>query len=173
MKKTLAILLAVIMTLVCGGALAETVKFLENSSEFDITMELPEGAVVGDQTSSPLVSFCEITSEGLASVAVTIAPSDIYGDLSLKDLSDEEVAELEAQAAEQYEDPEITIETTPLGNQYIFVNADEEGINAIFTLYLGYFVELTQWHDDFSPITEADNAFMLQLLYNLDFLPMA
>lgn len=172
MKKTLAILLAVIMTLICSGALAETVKFLENSSDFDIEMELPEGAAVGDQISSALVSYCEITSEGLASVAVTIAPSDIYGELSLKDLSEEEVEELKAQAGEQYKDPEMTIETTLLGNDYIFVNADEEGINAIFTLYLGYFIELTQWHDDFSPITEADNAFMLQLLYNLEFLTM-
>lgn len=173
MKKTLAILLAVMMMLVCSGALAETVKFLEDSSEFDIEMALPAGAAVGEQTSSALVSYCLITSEGLASVAITIAPSDIYGDLSLKELSAEEVETLKAQAGEQYEDPELTVETTPSGNDYIFVNADEEGINAIFTVYLGYFVELTQWHDDFSALTEADNAFLLELLHNIEFLPAA
>ena len=173
MKKTLAILLAVMMMLVCSGALADTVKFMEDSSEFDIEMALPAGAAVSDQATSPLVSYCLITSEGLASVAITIAPSDIYGSSSLKDLSAEDVEALKAQAGEQYEDPEMTIETTPSGNDYIFVNADEEGINAIFTLYLGYFVELTQWHDDFSPITEADNAFLLELLHNIEFLPAA
>ncbi|MFH1513817.1 MAG: hypothetical protein ABIG45_10740 [Bacillota bacterium] len=172
MKKALAILVAVMMTLVCSGALAETVKFLENSSAFDIEMALPEGAVVGDQASTELVSYSEIMSEGLASVAVTIAASDIYGDLSMNDLSDEEVEQLKALAAEQFESAEMTVEITPSGNEYIFVSADEEGIDAIFTLYLGYFVELTQWHYDFSEITDADSAFMLQLLYNIEFLPV-
>ena len=172
MKKALAILIAAMVMLVCSGALAETVKFMEDSSDFDIEMELPEGAAVGERASSALVSYCEITSEGLAPVAVTIAMEDIYDDLSMNDLSDDEVENLKVRAAEQYEDPELTIGTTLLGNKYIFVNADEEGINAIFTLYLGYFIELTQWHDDFSEITEADNAFMLQLLYNLDFQPV-
>ncbi len=172
MKKALAILVAVMMTLVCGGALAETVKFLEDSSVFDIEMALPDGAVVGDQDSSELVSYSEITSEGLASVAVTIAPSEEYGDLSMNDLTEEEVEQLKALVAEQFESAELTVEITPSGNAYIFVNADEEGIDAIFTLYLGYFVELTQWHDDFSELTDADNAFMMQLLYNIEFLPV-
>ena len=169
MKKALAILIAVMMMLVCGGALADTVRFLEDSSDFDIEMELPEGAA-GEHISTDLGNYYLITSEGLAPVAVTIAASDIYGDLSMNDLNDEEIAELEALASVQYEMPEASWETTPSGNGYIFISADE-GIDAIFTLYLGYFIELTQWHEDFSPITEEDSAFMLQLLYNLDFLP--
>lgn len=172
MKKALAILITVMMVLACGGALAETVKFLENSSDFDIEMALPEGASVSDQEASELVSYYEIASEGLASVAVTIAPSDIYGDLSMNDLSDAEVEDLIALATEQYDAPITSVEVTPSGNAYIFINADE-GIDVIFTLYLGYFVELTQWHDDFGEITEADSAFMLQLLYNIEFLPAA
>ena len=171
MKKALAILVAVMMTLVCGGALAETVKFLEISSAFDIEMALPEGAAVSDQASSELVSYNKITSEGLASVAVIIAPSDDYGDLSMKDLSEEEVEQLKALGTEQYEAAVVSVEITPSGNQYIFINT-EDGIDAIFTLYLGYFVELTQWHDDFSELTEADTAFLLQLLYNIEFLPV-
>ena len=172
MKKTLALLIAIMLLLVCGSALADTVRFLEDSSAFDIEMELPDGAAVGERESSELVSYCLITSEGRASVAITIAPSDIYGDLSMNDLSDEEVEQLKALAAEQYEDPELSVEATPSGNSYIAVDADEEGIKSVFTLYLGYFVELTQWHEDFSEITEADDAFMLQLLHNIEFLPM-
>ncbi len=172
MKKMLAILTAAVMMLVCSGALADTVKFLEDSSEFDIEMALPEGASVGDQTSSELVSVCEINSEGLASVTITIAGDDMYGSLSLNDLSEEDVAALMEMASEPYEDAEMTVEMTPSGNGYIAINADEEGINAIFTLYLGYFVQLTQWHDDFSPITEADDAFLLELLHNIEFMPL-
>lgn len=156
MKKMLAILTAAMMLLVCSGALADTVRFLEDSSDFDIEMALPEGATVGDQTSSELVSVCEINSEGLASVTITIAADEEYGELSLNDLTEEEVASLKELVAEPYEDAELSVEITPSGNGYIAINADEEGINAIVMVYLGYFVQLTQWHDDFSPITEAD-----------------
>jgi hypothetical protein len=172
MKKVLAVLIAVMMTLVMSGAFAETVRFVEDSTDFDIEMELPEGAVVGEQVSSDMLSVCIIESEGLASVSVNIAWTDIYGDLSMNDLSEEDVEQLKELASKQYNDPVVSVETTPSGNSYIYVNTGE-GIDAIFTLYLGYFVELTQWHDDFSELTEDDSAFMLQLLYNIEFLPLA
>lgn len=171
MKKALGILLAGIIMLCCGGATAQTVKFLENSSGFDIEMALPEGAAVAEQEFTELVSYSKITSEGLAPVAVTIAASDIYGELSLKELSQAEVEQLKALETEQYETADVRLETTPSGNSYIFITT-QDGINSIFTLYLGYFVELTQWHDDFHEITQADTAFMLQLLYNIEFLPV-
>lgn len=171
MKKILAILTAVVLTLSCTAALAEIVKFQEDSTDFDIQMELPEGATVGEQEASELVSVCEIQSEGLANVYITIAPSDLYDKLSMNDLSDEDVETLISLATEQYDNPETAIEVTPSGNKYIHVSSDA-GIDSIFTLYLGYFVELTQWHEDYSAITDADYAFMQQLLHNIDFLPI-
>ena len=86
MKKVLAILTAAILLFGSASALAEVVKFAEDSSNFDIQMELPEGASVGKQVDSELVSVCQINSEGLASVYITIAPSDIYGDLSMEQI---------------------------------------------------------------------------------------
>jgi len=171
MKKVLAILTAAILLFGSASALAEVVKFAEDSSNFDIQMELPEGASVGKQVDSELVSVCQINSEGLASVYITIAPSDIYGDLSMNDLSEADVENLKSLASEQYDQPEMTVEVTPSGNTYIHVSSDA-GIASIFTLYRGYFVELTQWHDDYRELTDADYAFMLQLLYNIDFLPL-
>jgi len=171
MKKFLAVLTATVFLLCSTGALAEVVKFVEDSPEFDIQMELPEGATVGEQDSSALVSVCQIQSDGLADVYITIAASDIYDDLSMNDLSDDDVELLKAQAVEQYDDAETSIEITPSGNKYIHVTSDS-GVASIFTLYLGYFVELTQWHDDYSEITEDDYAFMQQLLYNINFLPL-
>ena len=171
MKKILAILTAAVLLLGSASAFAEVVTFAEDSSDFNIQMELPEGATVGDQVSSELVSVCEIMSEGLANVYINIAPSDIYDDLSMNDLNEEEVENLKAIASEQYDNPEMAIEITPSGNKYIHISSDA-GVSSIFTLYLGYFVELTQWHDDYEPLTDADYAFMLQLLYNIDFLPL-
>jgi len=172
MKKVLAILIAVVMLTLCTvSALAESVRFVEDSSDFDIEMELPEGATVGERTSSELVSVCQIQSEGLADVYITIAPSELYGDESMNDLTDEDVADLEALAIEQYDEAQTIIDITPSGNKYIHVTSDA-GVNSIFTLYLGYFVELTQWHEDYSEITDADYAFMQQLLYNIEFMPL-
>lgn len=171
MKKVLAILTAAILLFGSASALAEVVKFAEDSSNFDIQMELPEGASVGKQVDSELVSVCQINSEGLASVYITIAPSDIYGDLSMNDLSEVDVENLKSLASEQYDQPEMTVEVTPSGNTYIHVSSDA-GIASIFTLYRGYFVELTQWHDDYRELTDVDYAFMLQLLYNINFLPL-
>jgi len=171
MRKILAILVAAILLLGSASALAEVVKFAEDSSDFDIQMELPEGSSVGEKVNSELVSVCQINSEGRASVYITIAPSDIYGDLSMNDLSEADVENLKSLASEQYDNPEMSIEITPSGNKYIHVSSDA-GVASIFTLYRGYFVELTQWHDDYSELKDTDYAFMLQLLYNIDFLPL-
>lgn len=174
MKKLLAILLAMALTLGCGLAAAETsVRFVEDSTDFDIEMPLPEGATVGEKIAVGSLSMFEILKDGLATVRVTIAPSDIYDKESLADLDDEEVLALMTLAGEQYEVPEMTIDTTPLGNKYIHVCANSEfDIDSVFTLYMGYFIELTQWHDDYSTITDDDLAFMLQLLHNIEFKPL-
>ncbi len=171
MKKVLAILTAAILLFGSASAFAEVVEFAEDSSKFNIQMELPEGAFVGEQVDSELISVCEINNEGLASVYITIAPSDIYEDLSMNDLSEEDIMNLESLASEQYDNPEMAIEITPSGNKYIHISTNAD-IASIFTLYKGYFVELTQWHEDYSELTDADYAFMLQLLYNIDFLPL-
>lgn len=173
MKKVLAIFLTLALTLGCAGALAESVRFVEDSPLFDIEMELPEGATVGAKTGGDSVSIVEVLSEGLATVRITIAASDVYDELSMNDLSDEDIEVLKQLGSLQYEEPELTIEVTPSGNKYIHVCANSEfDVDAIFTLYKGYFVELTQWHEDYAEITEADFAFMQQLLYNLNFLPV-
>ena len=45
-------------------------------------------------------------------------------------------------------------------------------MDSIFTLYDGFFVELTQWHENYAELSEKDYAFMQQLLYNLEFIPL-
>ena len=173
MKKLLAILLVLAMTLACTAALAERVRFVEESPDFDIEMELPEGAVAVDTKVDEMLSLQSFQMGELAPVSIVIAPSDIYETLSMNDLSDEDVEALKAIAGEQYDDPKATVDVTPSGNKYIHICANAEyDMDSIFTLYKGYFIQLTQWHEDYSEITDADYAFMQQLLYNIEFLPV-
>lgn len=171
MKKYLAILLAALLALSCTTALGETVKFVEDSSLFDIEMALPENAAVAEKRGNDQTNMVRITSEGLAGVWISVAYSDIYGDdQSMNDLNDDAVNLLIAAAGLQYDQPEVTVDVTPSGNKYIYICANSDfDVDAIFTLYKGYFIELTQWHDDYSKITEADTEFMKQLLYNIEF----
>ena len=42
-------------------------------------------------------------------------------------------------------------------------------IDSLFTIYEGYFVELIQYHDDYSEQTDADDDFARTLLYGIEF----
>lgn len=173
MKKYVAILLAALIALTCTSALAETVRFSEDSDDFDIEMLLPEGAVVASLLGTEQTNMVRIDAEGLASVWIVVAYSEIYNENeSMNDLSDDDILSLMEIAGIQFENPEMTILVTPSGNKYILVEANEESdsdMDSIFTLYKGYFIQLTQWHDDFAVLTEADTEFMNQLLYNIEF----
>lgn len=178
MKKILALLMAVVLTLSCVSALAEdakSIRFVEDSPKFDIEMAIPEGATAVAKDGTDQVNVVEVTMEGIADVLVTIAGTDVYDDRSMNDLTEEEIEALKLIASEQYEEPLLTVDETPSGNKYIHICANSEvsDIDAIFTLYLGYFVQLTQWHEDYAEITEKDFDFMKQLLYNIEFIPLA
>lgn len=175
MKKGLLWVVVLALSLTCFGALAETVHFMENSSDFDIQMELPEGAEIGEKRINELLSYMEIKHEKYAPVYVTIAPSDLYEKRSMNDLSDEELEELKISAGIQHEDPILSIEITPSGNKYIHICSNTVfDVDEIFTLYKGYFVQLTQFdvEGDFRELTEEDHTFMMQLLYNIEFIPI-
>ncbi|MDD3337065.1 MAG: hypothetical protein PHI98_16405 [Eubacteriales bacterium] len=173
MKKAMAILLALMLLVGSGAAVAEPYHFVEDSSDFDIQMELPEGATLDNHMGLNGLSLVSVSKEGLATVNITIAASELYDKDCLNDLSESDVNDLAELAASQYDAPEITIETTPSNNKYVHIcaNADYD-VDSIFTLYMGYFIEMTQWHEDYSSITDEDYAFMEQLLYNLEFIPV-
>ena len=94
----------------------------------------------------------------------------LYVGRSMADLSEEELDELRSIAGEQYENPTFATETSPEGNLYLFVSSnDESDIDSLFTIYEGYFVELIQYHDDYSEQTDADDDFARSLLYGIEF----
>ena len=90
--------------------------------------------------------------------------------ISSLEISEEELDELRSIAGEQYENPTFATETSPEGNLYLFVSSnDESDIDSLFTIYEGYFVELIQYHDDYSEQTDADDDFARSLLYGIEF----
>ena len=169
-KKFAAILACLLALTMCVGAVAETVKLPENTNRFDITLTLPEGATLLSTEQSGEYTQSRVQKSGLADVVIGLAPSEEYAERSMNDFSADEIELLKTVAGEQYNNPLFEVETTPSGNSYLHMCSNEANdIDSIFTVYKGYFVELTQQHEDFRALTEADNAFMLDLLHGIEF----
>ena len=161
MKKTLCLLMVALLMTVAFGASAEKVKLNTSASGFEVELTLPEGAVITSTQAVGDNTITVVSKEGVAPVRIVIAPSELYDNTqSLVDLSDEEKAELLQMVCEQYENPLSEIETTPSGNQHYMIDTNAESdLHIIFTLYKGYFFELTQWHEDYATLVEADMTF--------------
>ena len=173
MKKTVAMLCAVLILSLAACAMAQTVRFVEDSPEFNIEMELPEGTTLGNQTSQGMVSVAELRHDDHANVRVSIAPSELYDGMSLEEMSDEEVGYLMTALCAEYENPSAEMGVTPSGNEYIYICSNEAtDIDSICTVYKGYFITLVQMNDDLSPLGESDYEYLLELLYNLNFIPL-
>lgn len=174
MKKFLAILMAAMMLLSCT-ALAETVKFVEESNDFDITIELGDDVdhlMFPSEGGIPMAHFQK--KAGGAHVFVIIEASEQF-DGNLKDLSEEDrqliIADLSMDISD---DVEVMTETTPKGNMYFHIHAnDNTDVEFLWTLYAGYGISFTLFPDDGAEITQADHDFMMQLFYDLDIVPVA
>lgn len=175
MKKLLCLTLAALM--IAGVACAEiatvetTIPLTQPDSPVTITLTCDSALEVefADDVPSGMVRATVHSAEH-ADVVISIAPSELYVDRSMADLTEEELDELRAIAGEQYENPSFATETSPEGNLYLFVSSnDESDIDSLFTIYEGYFVELIQYHEDYSEQTDADDDFARSLLYGIEF----
>lgn len=171
MKRLSVLLVTLLMIFSSTVAFATTVTLPENADQFDITMELPDGAQATEPILENDYTMVIVDMNNLASVYVMLAPSDVYAGQSLADLTEEDVANLQAQTAEDLDDPVSETKVTPSGNQYILVQDKGEHAGAtIFTLYKGYFIQLSQFHEDFSAINDDDLDFMMNILYGIEFI---
>lgn len=171
MKRFCALLLVSLMCFapLCGWA--ETLTLLETKDGLRITLDVEEAVTTTVEPDMPEgTALVSVTSAGHANVMISIAHSELYNDRFLKDMSQDEKDELCRIAGEQYEDPTFVFDTTPSGNEYIHVCSNQaDDIDSLFTIYDGYFVELMQSHEDFSPLTEDDEAFCYSLLRRINF----
>lgn len=174
MKKKISVLLVLLLTFTCMSCLAEVVPLAESTDRFDMTLALPEGASLSINDEYDTTTFANAVMPDVAEVMITIGPGEEYGEQSLAELSDEEVQLLVENTIEDFDNPTSEINTTPSGNKYILVRQEGEyAMATIFTLYRGYFVQLTQFHDDLSPLTDKDTAFLMDILYGIEFVDAA
>lgn len=172
MKKMLSLLAALCLMLSAAGAMAETTELLKLTNGVTIVLNHDESVQIYPAAqNTPSAGFWTIDNAVNASVTLSIAPSEIDSELSLGDLTEEQQLQYGQQVGEMFANPEIHLDTTPSGNNYLHVCSNEESdIDTIFTIYKGYFVELIQFSDDnFAKLSEEDKAFCLSLLHGLEF----
>ena len=173
MKKFLSILLVLCLLLSASSALAQTVTTELMKLENGVTIVLHHDdtlQISSAEIDLPNYGFWLIENGQNAAVSLNIAPSEIDGELSLGDLTEEQQLQYAQQVGEMFDNPEIHLDTTPSGNKYLHVCSNEEDdIDTIFTIYKGCFVELIQYNDNFAQLTAEDASFCLSILHGIEF----
>lgn len=173
MKRFLAVLLAALLVLTAAVVSAEETpyKFLGTVGNQDVTLVCDNVNVDIVEGLPTDVVAALLTRDGAAPVILTVVPSELYVGVSLADLDQAAQAELLEQVTDAYENPVVELTVTPSGNQYYYICSGEGAdIDVIFTLYRGFVVELDQYNEDLSELTDADHAFANDVLYGLEFL---
>lgn len=175
MKKFLTLLLALCLLLSVSGALAETVttELMKLDNGITIVLNHDEHVQLISVSEDPAFGFWTVTDQVHADVVLMIAPSEIDSELSLADLTEEQQLQYGQMVGGMFENPIIHVDTTPSGNKYLHICSNEASdIDSIFTIYKGYFVELSQYSaDNFAPLSEEDIAFCLSVLHGIEFVP--
>ena len=174
MKHLIALALAALMVLSCAGfALAEAQTYdlfsIGSKAMITLTIDRDPLRITSDEAFNELgVSQAVVEADGVAPCRVSIAKSDVTDELSLIDLSEDELEALKDIMSEQFENPEIiTGKVNDVGYMAVKNYGDEGHIHTIFTIVNGYFVQTTQYHEDFSKLTEEDGSFAYAVISGL------
>ena len=169
MKKLCVLLLAAMLFFSCVGV-AETVRLSEDSEIFDITLEIPEGAEFLPFVTNG-IAMAHVQQEGMAHLFISVAFSELY-DGNLADVEESEREALIAAQTKDFGDVTVLPGVTPEGNMYVEFRANSgTDLGVVWTLYQGYFVQLTLYYENGQPLTDADRDFMMELLYGMHFVP--
>lgn len=169
MNKLCAFLcLTLALVLMTGAVMADTLTLLNNDG-LTVTIDLKKG----DTADAPSATTGEVTRltvrrSGCADVMVSIAYADTEDTRSMKDMSAQELEDCKAVLLADYPGADILTRTTKSGNVYLL--ADMHGdydLHDMFTLYRGFYIELVQYRADFSPLTDKDDAFLLDVLQGI------
>lgn len=159
MKKFLALTLALVMLSAC--ALAEPVTIKESVPTFDLTMELPEGAVIKDESDDPdFASTCVSLPAGDGcelELWLAIAPTEEYEDgLVLNDLTEENVETLFKTVSAELENPSYEVKDLKNGHKVMLINESDSKSDFayIISIHNGYFIQLSIMHSGFDQLTE-------------------
>ena len=178
MKKIIAMLLSLAMLLACAAGLAETVEKTDlgtvvNVNEaFRIRGKIPEGYRLSILNQNQMFIRCRMTSEDAKkpTVDLSIAFSEDWADTErLNDVSDEDLAEIEASFQEE---DEVSIEyrETGMGTKLMVVTESKDDIDyaAIYTIYKGYELEFVMEPGE-EPLTEENIQMLVDFITEIEF----
>ena len=157
MKRCFAMLLAALMLLGCGFAVAEDqaddVMMDENAVyiDFEIKMDqMPEGYTYFTEESggSLFAVFYKENEDHEADetapvIYVSVAHADDFSGVTLNmDVTDEQLLEIEAKLAEDYNDPNVDILETDYGTKLICITENDAQTDYadMITIWNGYFI---------------------------------
>lgn len=172
MKRILSLIMVLcLMATLCGTAFAEEIFLVEMANGYDIVLITDEEISIEPvETDADDLNSWIIDDSVHTPVTLSIALSEIGGDISLIDCTEEEQMQLGKMAGAMFENPEIHLDTTPSGNLYLHICSNEQSdIDSIFTIYKGCFVELVQYKEDFSQLSDEDREFCLSILHAIEF----
>lgn len=166
MKRIVTIAIAVMILCLSAFALAEETKLAVLNATHEAVLKTQTPVTVQFMENMPEgYVYAQASREDLADVHIVIVPSEVSEGVSMKDLDEEGKALFKSMCAMEYADPVIEEKTTPAGNLYIKVCSNEASdIDSYVTLFEGYLIQLDVYHPDFSPLTDADHAFVEEIL---------
>lgn len=182
MKKCFAMLLAALMLLGCGLAVAEEqhaeVSMDEDTAQIHFTIEmdrLPEGyAYYTEESGGSLFAVFYKENEnheadGTApAIYVSVAYADGFSGVTLNsDVTDEQMLEIEQTLAADYNDPSIEIRETRYGTRMICITENDAQTDYadMITIWNGYFI--TVGIQKTEQIVEEDMELALQIVSDL------
>lgn len=169
-KKMLSLLIALALLFSVASALAapEKYKMIEDFAEFDIVVEIPEGAQYRQNPREGWLCL-EIWFEDPAKpfFDINVSFSEEMAGQFLGNLSQEEQDHLMEMVGENFSLPVFEFFLTPSGNTILFTRETDPAAGdyaAMTTVYKGFFFQLYASHKDYAPLTDADIQLMHQII---------
>ena len=183
MKKIIAVILGITM-LMCSVAMAEsagkvTIGTIDINGAFTLQCGVPEGYQIKPVTVNRdrVLTMFQSEDKTAPIMMLTVAFDEAYSEVDrLNDMTDEELALLEA----SYSDPDPTVEIsygeTGYGTRLLIARQSNEEYNYIdfLTIYKGYFVEFLLVASDEAEdrtLTDEQMRICIDFLTDLDFVP--
>ena len=185
MKKIVALVLALALTLGCCAAQAEAsaktdLGIIDMAGAFKLQCDLPEGYDINIELKDNESLIATIESEDPAKIPMllTIEFEEMYYDVKrLNDLSDEALQEI-IETFPGYEEADISYTETSHGTKVLVVKASDANLNyvAFFSIYEGYEIELDiievlENEEAQSKLTDELVQSCIHFLSELDFIP--
>ena len=185
MKKIIALVLALALTLSCCAALAETpakteIGTIDMAGAFKLQCDLPEGYDINIDLKDSESLIATIVSEDPAKLPMllTIEFEEMYYDVKrLNDMSDEDLQEI-IETFPNYEEANISYTETSHGTKVLIVKGSDAQMNyvAFFSIYEGYeieldIIEMLEEEGAESKLTDELVQSCVNFLSKLDFIP--